>query len=289
VSTILKALKKLEQENRENIQGLAPTHPIGASQTLGKRVKKVWLWDRGKQWTITAAILGLMVFAAYLWVVSAKKNPAPDAAPADRAMAAAKQKTAVPPQVHPVPPSPPANPPPEADVSPPAPDMTASLSQPAEAVPESRTDRPPFSAAVRRPLTAPLQPDSRLPEALPDGLEPESAMDDSEDSVEAPPPVPSEEMAEPLPTEEPQEAPDPAAESSSLPPKYANLDRLKDGRLELQAISWADDPNQRLAVINNRIVRQGQSLDEFAIVYIGADEVVVRQGPNIWKLIFMAR
>jgi hypothetical protein len=42
-------------------------------------------------------------------------------------------------------------------------------------------------------------------------------------------------------------------------------------------------------VINNRIVRQGQFLDEFAIVYIGTDEVVVRQGASIWKLIFMAR
>jgi hypothetical protein len=290
VSTILKALKKLEQESRQNTQGLAPTHPIGASHALGKRVRKVWLWDRGKQWLIMATILAVVVSGAYWAMVSPKKKPLPATATTNQMVIASKQKIALTPQLHPVPPAPSPKPRPEAVVSPPAPQPSASLPQAAKVEAGPPADQPPKTAPVRRPPAPPLAKESRQPGVLPAPPKPETATGES---VESPPPAPSEEPSQetmaPLPAETPPQAPPTPYGSSSLPPKYANLDRLEDGRLELQAISWAEDPDQRLAVINNRIVRQGQSIDEFAIVYIGADEVVVRQGASIWKLIFMAR
>ncbi len=71
--------------------------------------------------------------------------------------------------------------------------------------------------------------------------------------------------------------------------RYAQLDILNDGDLELQAISYAQTPAQRMAVINNEIVREGRNLNGYKIIYIGPEQVVVEQRGAQWKLIFMKR
>jgi hypothetical protein len=376
VSTILKALKKLEQEKEDNIQGVSAAHPISTSQTLGKQIKKAWLWDRGKQLTIAAVILGLMVSGVYVGAVLTRKKPAPDTAQADRMMAAAERNAPVTPEPHPVPPAPAATSLPDTKALPLTQKPAAGPPQTAATNQDPGIKKPPVSSASRKPASIPSPPASTTAQAPPARPEPEPAGDESvelqpdpagvetagsepaeepaealpeeelaesqpteepaeplpeeeiagtqpvEESAEPSPeeeiaesqpaeelaetlpeeenaePQPAEESAESLPeeeiaasrpTEETDETADDPAESAPIPPKYANLDRLQDGRLELQAISWADDPNQRLAVINNRIMRQGQLIDEYTIVHIGADEVVVKKGASIWKLIFMAR
>lgn len=54
--------------------------------------------------------------------------------------------------------------------------------------------------------------------------------------------------------------------------------------LNLQAIAWSKDPKGRIAVINNRVIREGGSIEGFSVVRIAMDEVSVQKGGKEWKL-----
>jgi hypothetical protein len=62
--------------------------------------------------------------------------------------------------------------------------------------------------------------------------------------------------------------------------------RLKDGKLKLQAIAYANDPKKRIAVINNRVVHEGESIEGFLVSQIDREAVIVREGGENWKLVF---
>jgi hypothetical protein len=65
-----------------------------------------------------------------------------------------------------------------------------------------------------------------------------------------------------------------------------SLASLSQSSLKLQAIAWSDDVQRRLAVINGRILREGGSVDGFVIKQIRRDDVVVSDGKESWKLEF---
>jgi len=64
------------------------------------------------------------------------------------------------------------------------------------------------------------------------------------------------------------------------------LEQIDETGLKLHAIAWSSDPQKRIAVINGRIVREGESIEGFSVTHIGAEEVVVREGEKAWKLVF---
>ena len=66
----------------------------------------------------------------------------------------------------------------------------------------------------------------------------------------------------------------------------ANAQRLTDGRLKVQAIVWAPEPADRMAVVNNKIVREAGTLDGFFIVGIGREAVYVREDGRLFKVPF---
>jgi hypothetical protein len=68
--------------------------------------------------------------------------------------------------------------------------------------------------------------------------------------------------------------------------RYAGLPRFSDSTLKLQAIAWAHEASQRLAVINNRIVREGDSVDGYSIVQIRSEDVIINDGTESWRLEF---
>ena len=77
----------------------------------------------------------------------------------------------------------------------------------------------------------------------------------------------------------------------SLPPKILgskpiSVKTLEDSKLKLQAISWSENPDDRIAVINGSIMREGESIEGFRIEQIGQDDVVVRAGQDERKLVF---
>ena len=59
---------------------------------------------------------------------------------------------------------------------------------------------------------------------------------------------------------------------------YAGAVRLTDGSLKVQAIVFAPAPEERMAVVNNTIVREGSAIQNYTIVGIGEEEVFVREG-----------
>jgi hypothetical protein len=80
----------------------------------------------------------------------------------------------------------------------------------------------------------------------------------------------------------------PATEKSAGGAK-SRLDTLSvitDSKLKLQAIAWSDDAARRMAVINNHIVREGETVDGFSITSIRRDDVIVNDGSSSWRLEF---
>lgn len=58
----------------------------------------------------------------------------------------------------------------------------------------------------------------------------------------------------------------------------------QDGGLTLQALAWAPSPESRFAVINTRIVREGQRIEAVTVVRIEPEQVVLRQAGKLWQL-----
>ena len=59
---------------------------------------------------------------------------------------------------------------------------------------------------------------------------------------------------------------------------------LEDQNMQMQAISWAVQPENRIAVINAKIVREGDSIGGYRIAEIREDGVIVRKGGTEHKL-----
>lgn len=94
-----------------------------------------------------------------------------------------------------------------------------------------------------------------------------------------------------LPVTKNAEAVLPAAEiiSSEVPLKKVEIPLLNDPEMKLQAITWSKDPQKRLAVINNSILRQGEAVSGYRIDAINQDDVVLNDRGKKWKIIFRIR
>jgi hypothetical protein len=69
-------------------------------------------------------------------------------------------------------------------------------------------------------------------------------------------------------------------------PQARTYARLTDDKLKLQALAWSSDASRRMAVINGRIVREGESTDGYQIHQIRKEDVVVSDGRQSWRLEF---
>ncbi|KPK34299.1 MAG: hypothetical protein AMK70_07835 [Nitrospira bacterium SG8_35_1] len=68
--------------------------------------------------------------------------------------------------------------------------------------------------------------------------------------------------------------------------KEVEIPVLNDPEMKLQAITWSRDPQKRIAVINNRILRQGEAVNGYRIATINQDDVVLSDAGEEWKLLF---
>jgi general secretion pathway protein B len=106
--------------------------------------------------------------------------------------------------------------------------------------------------------------------------------------------------ARPLPAPEPaapavaREKPSPqhpaatAADRQAAPAAVPEPDipPLNDPGIRLQAITWSKAPGKRLVVINNRILRQGDTVSGYRIDTVNQDDVVLSSGGEKWKVLF---
>ena len=62
--------------------------------------------------------------------------------------------------------------------------------------------------------------------------------------------------------------------------------KLNNSKIKLQALAWSSDAARRMAVINGRIVHEGESMDGYQINQIRQEDVVVSDGTQSWSLEF---
>ncbi|MCM2286685.1 MAG: general secretion pathway protein GspB [Desulfobacula sp.] len=72
-------------------------------------------------------------------------------------------------------------------------------------------------------------------------------------------------------------------------PREEEIFPLKDGMLTIQAISWAKNPSDRIAVINTKIVGEGESVQGYRILEIAQDEVIFELSGRKFRLPFTYR
>jgi hypothetical protein len=83
-----------------------------------------------------------------------------------------------------------------------------------------------------------------------------------------------------------------AAAAVTRPPEVSRAAReietpvLNDPKMRLQAITWSKDPQKRIVVINNRILRQGEAVSGYRIDTINQDDVLLSDAGEKWKLVF---
>jgi hypothetical protein len=76
---------------------------------------------------------------------------------------------------------------------------------------------------------------------------------------------------------------------SSDPGQFADAEILDDPNIKLQAISWSENTEKRLAVVNSKIVRSGSRVGSYIVFQINQDDVIVRQGEELRKILFRPR
>lgn len=67
------------------------------------------------------------------------------------------------------------------------------------------------------------------------------------------------------------------------------LPRLDYSVLRLQAVTWAVDPQDRFALVDNTILRKGDSVKGYVVDSIHEDHIIVRKGSERWRLEFRLR
>jgi glucan-binding YG repeat protein len=76
------------------------------------------------------------------------------------------------------------------------------------------------------------------------------------------------------------------ATKAKQPDKTRTYDRIDDSKLKLQALAWFSDASKRMAVINSHIVREGGSVEGYQVTQIRRQDVVLSDGKKSWSLEF---
>jgi hypothetical protein len=259
LSSILKALKKIE-ESAPPEESLNPAQALNPRTVFGQRHRRRWLTSK----TICMGLAAVAVLAAGIlirgWML-AEADPRggkPVTAAADSTPAGAHAFRAKLPDRKTAAPSPPV-------AAPLPPGQAASVAAPAP-IPEDAPEAPAAQrlpppaqaakpAARTLPKEAPHAPSAERPSALAQRVAPAR-----ETAAPNRPPA----------TRTPED----------------NLSRLDDSKLKVMAIAWHGDATRRIAVINGHIVKEGESVDGYAITRIRKDDVIVNDGSRSWRVEF---
>jgi hypothetical protein len=269
LSTILKALKRIDQTTPppEDLQAW-PTE-IDTKKAVRDRVHKIWLYRK----TYLALILAILIIAAGLLVYSQKHWLAAKIFP---------QKTSATGPIY------------QAKIYP-GPDASKDAA-PGNVPPQKDQDVRPGSASDPRPsVKAPLPSGlPRFPASQKIQKKPIFTSSNKSHAPEADISVKSN-VSRPSTAGSGKSvqrdtgalAAAPEGKSASqATPVARSYRRLDESKLKLQAIAWSKDAAQRIAVINGHIVREGESIDGFVVNQIRQEDVVVNDGSASWQLEF---
>ena len=257
MSSILRALKKLENEPRH----LEETQPLDS--------KFVSLADTGPQRSVssiflmvvgTGIVCGLVILAGW-WLFSEKDQPPLTITPEISQQSSKLEES-------------------------PAPSLNLNK------VEDSTVSEKPEQLSMKVPET-PKAAEQAM-EIKPSSLEKPALQITGQESI---PPVEIKRPKETILTQETineqvtQAAEKTIAASLSTPATpiktvKAEIPKLKDPDMKLQAVTWSRVPQKRITVINNRILREGDIVSGYLIKTINQDDVVLSQEGTKWKLLF---
>ncbi len=256
MSSILKALKKIE-ESAPNEPGPGQAVAFEPQSVFRSRLREKKTAARGLAYG--AAAVGL-VLAAVLVLRFLPQDPPPAGGPPTAATAgpAAGGMKEIRGKIPAQAPSP----------SPPAP-----VADPDPGL--GRTSGEPGPGAVQQPAPPPL--DARAPAIA----KPMRARRSETAAAPAKEERPFLVRKEATPTESPS-----AARAAPAKTAEDGFDRLDESKLKVMAIAWSQDPNRRIAVINGRIIKEGESVDGYSVTRIRKDDIIVGDGSKSWRVVF---
>jgi hypothetical protein len=80
-----------------------------------------------------------------------------------------------------------------------------------------------------------------------------------------------------------------ASRPSKPPLEKSDKIYRSDPRIELQALVWSPDTTERFVIVNNRLIKEGESVEGITVVRINPDDVLVSEGSNRWHEAFKIR
>ncbi|MBT8339363.1 MAG: GspB domain-containing protein [Desulfatitalea sp.] len=269
MSTILNALKKVEQDKEDHSDlNRVLFSDLKERRTLHHAVKSTWLRYHPIRWTMAAAVTILLGLGFFLYTrpelnpeVPAGKtrsNPAYSQEDLSAAIITAPESDR---QLRPTPRD-------RINLKGPGPKPVVPNGSPRNEVVD-------VSRAINRNPVPSMPPPPTLP-AQPAAAEP---------VIRAGTPRPGKAETPPAPAKHASAKVNSAAGEKR---SFANADVMTDGRLKVQAIVYAAEPTERMAVVNNRVLREGATIEGLSIVGIGEDALYVKEGTRILKVPFGA-
>jgi hypothetical protein len=268
LSTILDALKRLEKDGKRPENSISQNSWLDAPSvdepTLGKAAG--FLLSRSRTfWAVCAVVLGFIGVLALVGTEMLPRTQHPEQ-PAAKTLVREPAMPVVPESAGP----------PEARRSPTGkktaklpPQRSTAHSSPAPAKKMPAGPQPAKSAAQK---TLPAAPVAGRPFARENAG---SIAPKKTEPVRTPPPAPAaEEGATPVDAV-------PAPEQIESLPAAAGF--------ALQAISWSDQPDRRIAVINGSILKEGEKIKEYTVFEIHRDDVIFQHQGQRWRLDFQKK
>lgn len=254
MSSILEALKKLEQEKEEKDQDFDWPQPVNTQGALYGRLKRGSAYKPALAGFVLCLMLGASAYLLTHTYDSGKKEDQRTLPPVSASNSVEKADRAI-----------------------------AAIPAFSQEQPMATQEPDPVSTeSQREPDPAPMEEDM-----MSDASADVAAMDTTgitptreeiqDKTISSENPLAA--MVEVKPDEAPAELDPEMAEllaripADLLPPKKM----VESGWLTLHAISWSDDPERRIAVINAQIVKEGRRLDGALIRRIERDYVVIEK------------
>ena len=75
-------------------------------------------------------------------------------------------------------------------------------------------------------------------------------------------------------------------QSAGIQPQKLEMQQLNGPDMKLQAITWSRESHKRIAVINNRILHEGETVSGYLLVTINQDDVILGRNGKTWQLSF---
>jgi len=273
VSSILKALKKLESTNGS--QTSFAESVVDTRQTIRRSTLRTWLF-----YSLISAMLAIGILIGGAWILLRQK---PMLTKLFHTVSSEEQKEIPKPEPekampHP---QPPVRTEPVIAKAPEIPAEPASdkKPEPVKEPTEKKLDPPKQRVAMPEKPTIVPKPEELVIPPRPAPPPPAASESSTELTPEMEKAVTDAVLAE---IEAAESATQPSEAGSQIPEKQIE-------GLGIQALVWSEDPERRMVMMNNQILHIGDMIERFHIKDIGSDFVVLSEGTQEWKMKFHIR